>query len=100
MARFDVYALTGTSLHVLDVQCDLLSSLSTRVVVPLREADDRFVPPIERLCPAFTLDGKRVVLRTPEISAIPVGRLGPCVGNLEAHRQIIIDALDFLMQGF
>jgi hypothetical protein len=34
MARFDVYALKGVGLLVVDVQADILSRLDSRVVVP------------------------------------------------------------------
>lgn len=43
MARFDVYANPGsharTTPYLLDVQCDLLDGLDSRMVVPLRSLE-------------------------------------------------------------
>jgi hypothetical protein len=37
---------------------------------------------------------------TPEFAAVPTSDLGKRVENLEEQRGAIIDAIDFLLQGF
>ena len=44
MARFNVYASASGAPYLLDVQADLLDHLSTRVVVPYRNAADTTTP--------------------------------------------------------
>lgn len=100
MARFDVYQLTEHNQLVIDVQADILSDLRTRVVIPLspKEAAQRELMP--RLRPIVRLAECEYSVNTMEIASIPCELLGNHVGNLEEYRQSIIDAIDFLFQGF
>lgn len=100
MARFDVYQLAEGNQLVIDVQSEILSDLRTRVVIPLspKEAAQRELMP--RLRPMVQLGGCEYSVNTMEIASIPCELLGDHVGNLEDHHQSIIDAIDFLMQGF
>lgn len=101
MARFDVYSLSGSVPYVIDVQAELFSTLNTRIVVPLRPVPSSSAPTLlSRLNPEFTIEGGAYYMSTPELSAISVGRFGPRITNFEHQRQDIIDALDFLLQGF
>ncbi len=101
MARFDVYQFSKETPYIVDVQADLHSELATCTVVPFvpkSQADKEFLP---KLNPAITFDGVEHVFITAQLASIPRSALGKKVGNLESkHRQTIIDALDFLFQGF
>lgn len=102
MARFDVYkmrAQTDVPL-VVDVQADLLEALRTRVVVPLLLLADAEHEAAARLKPIVDIVGKPYVLMTTDLSAIPISALGEKIASIEQQRQIIVDALDFLFQGF
>ncbi len=101
MAQFDVYLNNNEATveffpYLLDVQHNLLSSLKTRVVVPLGIR----IEPIRHLNPKLNVKGKDVVMSTAEMAGIPLSLLGKKVDNLEANRNEIIDALDFLVNGF
>lgn len=102
MARFDVHRLRGASATlVVDVQADLLRNLSTRVVVPLALRASAAKEELPRLKPSIGVGGKKYILLTTELAAVPLERLGDPIANIEgAHRYQIIAALDFLFQGF
>lgn len=99
MARFDVLKF-GPDLLVLDVQADLLSDLQSRVVIPLRQISQLASEALPRLRPSLRIRDETYLLGTPEIVAVPVSQLGERVANLEDQREIIVDAIDFLLQGF
>ncbi len=99
MARYDVFrGATGGAL-LLDVQTDLIEHLKTRVVVPLLPAETT-PPPISRLHPVFEIDGRRYVMATPLLAAIPGSEIGERLANFDRHHERITAALDMLFQGF
>ena len=105
MARFDVYRNTGpheaTTPYLLDVQCNLLDGLESRVVIPLRLLDR--VPPVklpERLTPIVNVNGQKCLLETPKMAALPRRLLKDCIASLASEQALIIGALDFLFQGY
>ena len=105
MARFDVYANTGshaeTTPYLLDVQSDLLDGLDTRVVIPLRSL--KHFPKIglpARLTPVLTVEGDDCLLETPKMGAVPVRVLKSPVTSLAYAQAQITAALDFLFQGY
>jgi toxin CcdB len=55
---------------------------------------------MDRLNPVFDVGGKRVVMMTHYIAAVPAKILSDPVGDLGARRREVVDALDFLQQGF
>jgi toxin CcdB len=99
MSRFDVYPHPDADGFLLDVQADILSLLKTRVVVPLMPQDGA-PKPMDRLNPVFEVRGKPVVMMTHYIAAVPAKILSDPVGDLGARRREVVDALDFLQQGF
>ena len=104
MAQFDVYRNANPASRVrvpylLDVQSDLLESLSTRLVVPLCKPDVLKGRLAERLNPVLEVEGRKLVLLTPELAGVSRKTLGACVGNLAKHRQAIIAALDLVITG-
>jgi toxin CcdB len=102
MARFDVYKYNSTSVPlVLDVQADLLKDLKTCVVIPLVPEAKAKEEALPRLKPLITVKEQTYILMTTDVSTVTRSSLGECIANVgELHRQDIIEALDFLFQGF
>ncbi len=103
MARFDVYENANTASpapYLLDVQADrFLESVKTRVVVPLVPVET-FGTRIERLHLTFEIGPGTYVAVFPELAGTPQTNIGPKVKSLAEHHFAIVDALDFLLQGF
>lgn len=104
MARFDVYANPDGGERALipfflDVQNDFIQGLQTRVVVPLW-ASDALTAKVADLNPEFEVGGRRVVMDTPALGAVPVAMLKQPVGNLTSQQLFIQNALDTLFGGF
>ena len=95
MARFDVYAGARGKGYLLDCQANLLSILTSRVVVPLVPGSGLPVTP--RLNPIFNIDGEDYVMMTQQIFAIPNERLGKPVTSLVEEDRSIINAIDLLL---
>ena len=104
MAQFDVCrnanpATRARIPYLLDVQSDLLDPLATRVVVPLCEPEVLKGKLAERLNPVFEVEGRSMVMLTPELAGVSRKLLGERVGNLANERHSIIAALDLLITG-
>ena len=99
MARLDVHARRdGGAGYLLDVQADLLSTLMTRLVVPLLPIT--LAPtPAGRLNPTFDVDGRRVAMVTQFAAAVHVRELGNTVASLAAEHEQVVAALDLLITG-
>ena len=71
------------------------------MVAPLRRRD-RFpssqIP--DRLMPAFEIEGMACLMETPKLAAVPTRLLKTPVASLADHQTTIINALDFLFQGY
>ncbi len=103
MAQFDVYQnpnpRSKTRIpYLLDIQHDLLSQLTTRVVIPLVLQDTMSIP-ADILNPVFTIEGRDVVLSTAELAGIDKKLLGSVVTNITQDRDKIIAAIDLLVTG-
>jgi toxin CcdB len=101
MPRLDVYEMPAghKAGYLLDVQADLLSDLSTLVVVPLLPA--AFAPkPIRDLNPVFEFGGGQHVMVTQAAAGIPRRELKRAVGSLAEEHDLITRALDILLLGF
>lgn len=99
MARFDAYSHPGEPGWLLDVQANVLSLLNTRVVVPLLPLN--LAPDAaQRLNPQFEIHGVAVSMVTQFMAAIPAAELNHHVANLDHHSNAILDAIDFLHQGW
>ena len=104
MAQFDVYENVNKESKrsvpfLLDIQADLLDSLSTSVVVPLVAASV-MGKAAAHLHPIFKVKRVSVVMSTAELAGVPISTVGPKVGSLATKRGEIIAALDFLISGF
>ena len=104
MVQFDVYrnanpATRARVPYLLDVQSDLLDTLATRVVVPLCKPEVLRGKLAERLNPVFEVEGRRMVLLTPELAGVSRKALGEKIANLANRRDSIIAALDLVITG-
>jgi toxin CcdB len=101
MARHDVYPIPGRrdSGYVVDVQSDLLSSLTTRVVVPLLP-EAEFPAAATRLNPIFEIGGQRHMLIVQSIATVPRRELRDVVASLKDSHDTILAAIDLLLTGF
>ena len=84
---------------LLDVQSEVLASLSTRLVVPLYLPEVAGGAPLSRLCPVVSFEGQSLVAMVPEAAGIPLRDLGPLVGDLANSRREVLQALDLLWRG-
>ena len=87
-ARFSVYENAGdptkNTPFLLDVQTDLLCEINTRVVIPLRNRDlYKHTKSTQDLMSSFVIKGKKLVLDTPRMAAVPTKHLKSEVGNLK-----------------
>lgn len=98
LARYDVYDNPAEGALLLDIQADLLSELSSRVVVPLIPKSEH--KQAERLNPVFCVGDEDWVMLTQYLSAVPKSVLKNKVGNLDEEHDKIVAALDMLFQGF
>jgi len=100
VAQFDLYKNTGENAslfpYLLDVTHKINSISKLRVVVPL--CSDSHA--ITNLNPIFLVNGKKLYMSTMDMAGIPAVILGDAVLNLENRRTEIVDALDFLVNGF
>ncbi len=98
MAQFDVYRLPrgAGSILAVDLQNKLFDGLATRVVAPLYPLNARDKP-ILRLNPVIEIEGQHYLLAMQEMSALRVKSLGAKVASLEARRDEIVGAIDFLI---
>ena len=101
MARFDIYrslARSRTTIpYLIDVQNNRLSSLRTRIVIPLRT-----IPPLSLfalnapldLFPRLHVEGADYFLTTTELGAIELTKLGPFVISGVTYQNAVQASLD------
>ena len=101
MAQFDVYrnpheATRDLFPYILDITHALHSDSKLRVMVPL--CNDRSA--IKHLNPEVVIEGERLYLSVMDIAGIPASLCTNPVTSLSDRRTEIIDAMDFLVNGF
>lgn len=97
--QFTVYKNPGGNGYLLDLQANINSHFTTRVVVPLLPIAE--VPHYaSSLNPVFEIEGSQVVMATQGMAAVPLLILKHAVATLEHQRTEIVAALDLLFQGF
>ena len=102
--QFDVHRNTNSSTkkrfpYLLNVQADILSTLGTRLVIPLTRERESESMIMTQIMPVFPIEGKNYVAVTPQMAAISTRELGNRVENLERFRTEIIAATDMLLTG-
>jgi toxin CcdB len=99
MAQFDVYRNRLEPGYLLDCQADVLSDLTTRLVVPLLPLD--YAPrPSLRLNPRLLIEGEEVVMMTHFAASVPGRALGELVCSAAGDYTAIMNALDMLLTGY
>ncbi len=103
MARFDVYANPDAAERAtvpfwLEVQNTFIE-VQTRVVVPLHAAKS-FHPLVRNLNPVLVVEGRKVVMNTSALGAVPITDLHRPVGNIKAQQIDIQEALETLLGGY
>ena len=99
MARYTVYRNPDGAGYLLDLQAEVNSHFSTRVVAPLLPLDE--IPEYAKMLnPVFEVEGKRVVMMTQGLAAVPYQILRQPVASLNGSWTDIVAALDLLFQGF
>ena len=100
--QFTVYRNNGNRAYpyLLDVQSDIIGELNTRLVIPLFPLSAFSGRPARRLNPLLNIDGEEYLVMTHEMASIRLSQLGDKVVNVREHRQIIKNAIDFLLDGF
>lgn len=99
MAQFDIYATPFQEApFVVQIQSDLLDTLATRLVIPLRPPTKK--SRLTRLHPTVMIYEKSYTLHTTETATVTAALLATPVQSAMAHRQEILDALNFLLHGF
>jgi toxin CcdB len=98
MSRYSVYVNSEGPGFLLDVQANLLSHLSTCVVVPLLPVDTA-PRPARALNPLLDIDGVPHVMVTQFLAAVPRRLLAQKVADLHEGAHEIVSALDCLFQG-
>lgn len=103
MAQFSLYQnhadSSDTYPFIIDVQNELLDSLNTRLVIPLTPANKLAHIAPEHLCPVIHIDEGDFVLLTHQMTSVPASILISPIHSLEAFRNEIIGAIDFLITG-
>jgi len=102
--QFDVYDNPSSRMRdqypfVVDIQSNLLSSLATRMVVPLAVTSLAAKEVPQRLCPAFTVRRKSLMLVPFEAAPLDKRLLKTEVASLRDHAGDIIAAMDAVMSG-
>lgn len=103
MAQFTLYkneSLASKEIYpfFVDIQHGLLSSLNTRVVIPLSplELVDQH---LDHLTPIIELNQVDYVMMTHLLTSISKKQLSESVISVEAHRDTIMSAIDMLVSG-
>ena len=104
MAQFSLYQnLNPVSKsiypYLLDVQSTLLSSLETRLVIPVSTKKRFEKEIIKNLNPIIRIENKEYVVITQQMAAIQNKSIGASVCDCLSSRQDIISAIDFLITG-
>ena len=85
--------------YFVDVQSELLSTLNTRLVIPLTPLYllDQKAP--SHLCPTIHIEQGDFVVLTQQMASIPAKILVEPVTDLSPYRDEIIAAIDFMITG-
>lgn len=84
--------------YVVLLQADISAFGSDRIIAFLA-AKAQFGSPSSRLMPIVQVDGRDFVLLMPSITNVRVTELRSPIGNLNAFRDQIVDAIDWTFLG-
>src|SRR5450756_1568302 len=102
--QFDVYENPSPRMrdqypYVVDIQSDLLSSLATRMVVPLALTSLHANELPRRLCPGFGVRKKSLRLGPFEVAPLDARLLKKDFVAIRSHAYEIVGAMDAVMSG-
>jgi toxin CcdB len=102
--QFDVYDNPSPRMReqypfVVDIQSNLLSSLATRMVVPLAVTSLAAKELPQRLCPVFTVRRKNLMLVPFEAAPLDKRLLKTEITSIRDRASDIIAAMDAVMSG-
>ena len=104
MSQFTLYKnlnkTTATAYpYFVDVQSELLSTLNSRLVIPLTPLEllENKAPSL--LCPMIQIEQGDFVMLTQQMASVPTKILAEPVADLSTFRAEIIAAIDFLITG-
>jgi toxin CcdB len=104
MAQFTVYQNKNPQSNkafplLLDIQTNLLDSLQTTVVVPLKKLGSNKDKALTHLTPIVNIEGIDYLILTPQLAGIQRKELGKAIADIEHARTDILNAVDFLITG-
>ncbi|MGL4749776.1 CcdB family protein [Vibrio misgurnus] len=104
MSQFALYknldkSTTAVYPYFVDVQSEMLSTLNTRLVIPLTPLDLLEKKAPRHLCPTIHLEQGDFVILTQQMASVPAKILAEPVADLGTFRDEIIAAIDFLITG-
>ena len=84
--------------YVVVLQADI-AAMGRERVVAFVAAKKQIGPVGGRLMPVVEIGDREFVLLMPSITNVPVSELGASVGDVEAFRDKIVDAIDWMFLG-
>ncbi len=104
MSQFSLYLNNDKSTatvypYFVEVQSEMLSTLNTRIVIPLTPVEVLENKPPSHLCPVIHIDEGDFVILTHQMASVPTKLLRDPVNNLSTFRNEIIASIDFLITG-
>lgn len=104
MAQFDVYRNPSSKTNkaypfLVDIQNSVIDQLATRLVVPLTKNKTRNSLYMKNLTPEIEFEGETYLFLTQQLNSIPEDALKDYIGSLEQSRELLIDAIDFAING-
>ena len=104
MAQFDVYRNPSSKTNraypfLVDAQNSVNDQLATRLVVPLTKNKTRNSLYMKNLTPEIEFEGETYLFLTQQLNSIPEDALKDYIGSLEQSRELLIDAIDFAING-
>lgn len=104
MAQFDVYLNPSRSTkkaypYLLDIQSEVISEIATRIVLPIARLSELKEQEMKKLTPVIEYLDEKLLIVTPQISAVPAKNLTNPLGSLAHLRDEIIASLDFALSG-
>ena len=104
MAQFDLYKNPNKASRkaypfILDIQCDLIDNIATRIVVPLALYSKLKNEEMKGLIPKVSFEDRDLLILIPQLASMPAKLLKNPVGSLSYLRDEIISALDLAITG-
>jgi toxin CcdB len=105
MAQYDIYlnphpGSRASVPYVVDVQCDLIDQLPTRLVMPLSRIGATLPRLPVGLCPTVEVEGEQLSLMAHQAAAVPARMLRKPLATISHRASDVIAAFDAILSGF